>query len=147
MSAPYQLVEALHAHDGPIRCVSIGPNNEILTGCQSDAPNFRVWRMSSSGELTEASSTGSGAPGPGAPGAPVYHDHWVVAITALAADPSREYCPEVCAVCCVLCGVWSVRVWSVECAVCCVLCAVWGVGCGVWSVLCAVWSVGCGVWE
>jgi hypothetical protein len=87
MSAPYQLVESLHAHDGPIRCAAIGPSGEIVTGCQSDAPNFRVWRREGL-ELREV-------------GTPVYHDHWVVAITSLGADPGRAYCPEVCVCVCV----------------------------------------------
>ena len=53
-----------------------------------------------------------------------------------------------CGVCCVECGVWSVKfvvccvdceVWSVKCVVCCVvLCGVWNMECGGWNVECEV---------
>ena len=78
---PYKLVNSLHAHDGPIRSITIGPSGEIVTGCQSDAPNLRRWAWN--GESIEEIGTC------------VYHDHWVTALTALQPDPSRSFYPEV----------------------------------------------------
>jgi len=83
MSNPpdFQIINALHAHDGPIRCATIRNNGEIITGCQSDAPNFRRWSQNADSveEIGES----------------VSHDHWVTAITSLAEDISRDFFPEV----------------------------------------------------
>lgn len=69
---PYQLIQSIFAHDGPVRSVCIGPtNNEIITGSQSDSPNVRRWRLSA--DLMEVEEIGS----------PIFHDHWVTALTAL----------------------------------------------------------------
>ncbi len=84
MQGPYFLVNSLLAHDGPIRCLSIGPEeNEILTGCQSDAPNLRRWRLSA--DLLSFEEIGS----------PLYHDHWVTAVTSRNAKNGIDMYPKV----------------------------------------------------
>jgi hypothetical protein len=67
----YILVNAIPAHDGPIRCICNGLNDlEIITGCQSSAPNIRRWRISP--DLLSIEEIGT----------PIYHDHWVTAVTS-----------------------------------------------------------------
>lgn len=80
-SSDYQLINALHAHDGPIRCAVVSNSGEIITGCQSDAPNFRRW-LQSTDSIEEL-------------GTSVSHDHWVTALTYLLPDISRDAYPEV----------------------------------------------------
>lgn len=80
----YILINSLQVHDGPIRCLSKGINpNELLTGCQSNSPCVRRWKFSD--DFLKLEEIGS----------PIYHDHWVTAITALTPDPSRSIYPEV----------------------------------------------------
>ncbi len=77
---PYRLVQSIYAHDGPIRSIAIGPTeNEIVTGSQADAPNIRRWRLSK--DLMQVEEIGS----------PIFHDHWVTALTAL--KPSNSLPP------------------------------------------------------
>ncbi len=77
---PYQLIQTVFAHDGPIRSVTYGPTeNEIITGCQADAPNIRRWRLSK--DLLQIEEIGS----------PIFHDHWVTALTSL--KPSENLPP------------------------------------------------------
>lgn len=78
---PFRLINAWLAHDGPVRCVAIGPDGELATGCQSDAPNLRRWK-----EVGDAWEE---------VGQCVHHDHWVTAITHLGADISREFYSDV----------------------------------------------------
>jgi len=82
---PYKLVSELYAHDGPVRCISLGPNGEIVTGCQSDAPSMRRWALVREGlqgpELTEI-------------GAAVQHSHWVTALTHLPENSNNAVYPE-----------------------------------------------------
>ena len=80
-SQDYQLVNSLHAHEGPIRCAVVTDSGEIITGCQSDAPNFRRWLLSAE-SIEEI-------------GQSISHDHWVTAITSLSADSTRSHFPEV----------------------------------------------------
>eukprot|EP01039_Chlorochromonas_danica_P003554 gene3555-3892_t len=79
----YQLLLTQIAHDGPIRSLSLGTlPGEILTGCQSDLPCVRRWKLSSNCDaFVEV-------------GSPLYHDHWVPALITLRADPTREAYPE-----------------------------------------------------
>eukprot|EP01032_Pedospumella_encystans_P033667 gene33667-38047_t len=81
-SLDYLIINALHAHDGPVRCAVVGNNSEIITGCQSDAPNYRRWLQSTD----SVEELGTGVP----------HDHWVTALTYLSPDISRETFPEGC---------------------------------------------------
>ena len=83
MDGIYQLINSFHAHDGPIRSVAIGPNNEILTGSQSDSPCLRRWSVKLGEDSVEEIGT------------PLYHDHWVTAITSLKPDLNRAYHPKV----------------------------------------------------
>lgn len=83
MDGPYQLVNSLLAHDGPIRSFCQGPSGEIVTGCQADSPCVRRWAKSSNGGLEEI-------------GSPLFHDHWVTALTSLGADANRNVYPEGC---------------------------------------------------
>ena len=80
-SGDYQIINALHAHDGPVRCAMVRNDGEIITGCQSDAPNFRRW-LQSTDSIEEL-------------GTSVPHDHWVTALTCLSPDISRDTLPEV----------------------------------------------------
>jgi hypothetical protein len=81
----FLLIHSILAHDGPVRCVAVGPNSELISGCQSDSPNFRRWKESTDSweEVGQA----------------VVHDHWVTAITSLDPDISREFYPDVSAIC------------------------------------------------
>ncbi len=82
MSKPnlYLLINSIVAHDGPIRSIAIGPNeNEILTGCQSDSPNLRRWRLSQDCLSMEEIGT------------PIYHDHWVTAVTSRPPNSMSKY--------------------------------------------------------
>lgn len=81
-TGPFRLINAVLAHDGPVRCVTLGPNNEIVTGCQSDAPTVRRWIEN--GDSWEEV------------GESILHDHWVTAATSLKPDISREFYTEVC---------------------------------------------------
>jgi WD40 repeat protein len=84
MEGPYQLIASQIVHDGPIRSIAIGPsNNEILTGCQGDVPCVRRWRLSNDMDSFEEI------------GSPLYHDHWVTALTSLSPDMSRSFMPMV----------------------------------------------------
>jgi len=84
MNGPYQLLNALFAHDGPIRCACNGPTeNEIITGCQGDVPNLRRWKLTN--DFTDAVEINS----------PIFHDHWVTAVTTLSPDSSRSVLPGV----------------------------------------------------
>ena len=80
-SGPYQIVSSIMAHDGPVRCATIGPNGELVTGSQSDSPNFRRWQETADGWEKIGES--------------VFHDHWVTAITSLPPDISREFYSDV----------------------------------------------------
>ena len=71
----------MHAHDGPVRSLSIGPSGEVVSGCQSDNPNLRRWLFTSE-NLEEI-------------GTMVYHDHWVVALSRLDPLSGREFYPNV----------------------------------------------------
>jgi WD40 repeat protein len=81
---PYNLVNVLHAHDGPVRCIAFGSNGRFVTGCQSDSPCVRSWsiKVNSVEEL----------------GVPLYHDHWVTAITILSPNQQRAFNPEGCVI-------------------------------------------------
>lgn len=84
MEGPYRLINTILAHDGPIRCITKGPTSgEIITGCQSDAPHVRRWKLSADFLSVEEI------------GGPIYHDHWVTAVTSLLPDPHRTVFPEV----------------------------------------------------
>mmetsp|Transcript_26543 Transcript_26543/g.25403 ORF Transcript_26543/g.25403 Transcript_26543/m.25403 type:complete len:784 (+) Transcript_26543:191-2542(+) len=64
----YALVGECYAHDGPVRSLCIGPLGELISGCQSDSPNAKRWSLSEkSFDLT---------------GSPIFHDHWVTAVTS-----------------------------------------------------------------
>lgn len=80
-SASFRLINSLHAHEGPIRCVAFGPHGIIVTGCQSDAPNMKRW-LNTEESIEEI-------------GQSIMHDHWVTAVTALQADNSRSIYQEV----------------------------------------------------
>eukprot|EP01031_Cornospumella_fuschlensis_P032032 gene32032-38734_t len=83
MANPYQIVATQIVHDGPVRSLAWGPTEgEILSGCQGDVPCVRRWRMNA--ESFEEI------------GSPLYHDHWITALTALSPDISREFYPEGC---------------------------------------------------
>jgi WD40 repeat protein len=68
MTGSYRIIGESYAHDGPIRCMSIGPLGEVVTGCQSDSPNVKRWT------ITEHTLEFSGSP--------IFHDHWVTAVTS-----------------------------------------------------------------
>lgn len=70
MTGSYRIIGESYAHDGPIRCMSIGPLGEVVTGCQSDSPNIKRWA------ITEQSLDFMGSP--------IFHDHWVTAVTSSA---------------------------------------------------------------
>lgn len=89
MSLDYLLINATVAHDGPVRCISLGPGeNEIVTGCQSDAPNLRRWRISADFLTLEEIGT------------PIYHDHWVTAVTSRKPSDCLARFPQVGSYCC-----------------------------------------------
>eukprot|EP01036_Dinobryon_divergens_P030892 gene30892-40205_t len=87
----YKLVNAIHAHEGPIRSIAVSKvsradgiiHYEIVTGCQSDSPNAKKWALDCNDEILSV-------------GSPLYHDHWVTALTSLSADGSRIVYPEGC---------------------------------------------------
>lgn len=83
MDGPYQLINSLHSHDGPIRSLCMGPSGEIVTGCQADSPCVRRWSRNANGSIEEI-------------GTPLFHDHWVTALTSLSADSSRNVYPQGC---------------------------------------------------
>lgn len=84
MEKEYQLINVLLAHDGPVRCLSLGiASNEILTGCQSDAPNLRRWRLKE--DSLEFEQIGS----------PIYHDHWVTAVNSRSPHHNIPSYPQV----------------------------------------------------
>ena len=70
MAECYSIIGEFYAHDGPIRSLCIGPLGEIVSGCQSDSPHAKRWTLV--GKALE--STGS----------PIFHDHWVTAVTSSA---------------------------------------------------------------
>lgn len=79
----YVLINSIVAHDGPVRSICAGlADGEIITGCQSDAPNIRRWRLSSDFQSVEEI------------GAPLFHDHWVTALTSRSTTSARF--PKVC---------------------------------------------------
>jgi hypothetical protein len=77
---PYRLIQQVFVHDGPVRSICHGlTENEIVTGCQSDSPHVKRWKLSS--DLLTMEEIGS----------PIFHDHWVTALTSLkpsASNPS-----------------------------------------------------------
>ena len=80
-SGPYQLINKVYAHDGPVRSITTytDATNQlfIVTGCQSDAPHTKKWLYDATqNQLLEHDSC-------------IYHDHWVTALTALSFDPQR----------------------------------------------------------
>lgn len=80
----YILLNSIVAHDGPVRCIGIGPGErEIVSGCQSDAPNLRRWRLSSDYQSVEEI------------GAPIYHDHWVTAVITKTQSSGLSRYPQV----------------------------------------------------
>lgn len=81
---PYKLVNVLHAHDGPVRCIAFGTDGKFVTGCQSDSPCVRSWLIKNN-SVEELN-------------APLYHDHWVTAVTLLSPDSSRTFNPEGCVI-------------------------------------------------
>jgi len=86
-AGPYQLINKVYAHDGPVRSITtyIDSANQlfIVTGCQSDAPHIKKWLYDASqNQLLEYGSC-------------IYHDHWVTALTAQSTDPLRTYYPQV----------------------------------------------------
>ena len=85
MEGPYRVINSVIAHDGgPIRSIALGPNEgELVTGCQSDAPSLKRWKISD--DYTSMTEIGSA----------IYHDHWVTALTVLPKDPSRSFYPQV----------------------------------------------------
>ena len=84
-AGPYRLIHSVLAHDGPIRCIAVAYNGELITGCQSDSPNFRRWKETESSSWEEV-------------GEAIPHDHWVTAVTSLGADISREFYSDVSAI-------------------------------------------------
>jgi hypothetical protein len=75
---PYRLIQQVFVHDGPVRAICHGPTeNEIVTGCQSDSPHVKRWRLSS--DLMNMEEFGS----------PIFHDHWVTALTSLKSSTSN----------------------------------------------------------
>lgn len=80
MEGPYYLVSELHAHDGPVRSLSLGVNGEIISGSQANSPSVRRWFVQSgqvaSGELPTLLEAGDC----------LYHSHWVTALTHLEAN-------------------------------------------------------------
>lgn len=85
MDGPYRVINSIIAHDGgPIRSITLGPHDdELITGCQSDAPNLKRWKISDDYKtITEIGSA-------------IYHDHWVTALTVLKKDESRPFYPQV----------------------------------------------------
>ena len=68
MSGVYCIVGEIYAHDGPIRSLSAGTEGQIVSGCQSDSPNAKKWT------ITENSLEQIGQP--------IFHDHWVTAVTS-----------------------------------------------------------------
>lgn len=87
MEGPYVLVNTFLAHDGPVRCISVGPRDgEILTGCQSDAPTLRRWKLAA--DLLSFEEIGS----------PILHDHWVIAVSSRSAAHGLQRYPLGCIV-------------------------------------------------
>ena len=88
----YRLINSVHIHDGPIRCLSVISNTsegsvEIFSGCQSDAPNVRKWNLFKKSDFVEEINE---------IGTPIYHDHWVTALTSLPPDSNRLVYPNGC---------------------------------------------------
>lgn len=85
----YKLLNCLHVHDGAIRSLAVFGNEsngfEVVTGCQSDSPNFRRWTIGINDEITESIGTSA-----------VNHDHWVTALTSLPSDSSSPFYPKGC---------------------------------------------------
>lgn len=76
---PYRLIQSIFAHDGPIRSICLGiTENEVITGCQSDSPHVKRWKLSADLlSITEELSP------------PLFHDHWVTALIALKPSPNN----------------------------------------------------------
>lgn len=68
MSGLYSIIGEFYAHDGPIRSLCIGPLGEIISGCQSDSPHAKKWNI-----VAKALDLS---------GSPIFHDHWVTALTS-----------------------------------------------------------------
>lgn len=73
----YALVGECYAHDGPVRSLCIGPLGEVISGCQSDSPNAKRWSIS--GKSLDLI------------GSPIFHDHWVTAVTSTSFNGDTEY--------------------------------------------------------
>eukprot|EP01038_Epipyxis_sp_PR26KG_P006801 gene6801-9316_t len=88
MNGPYKLINSIHAHDGPIRCLTLGPNEqELVTGNQSDNPNMRRWMYDAlNGSLEDVGADA------------IYHDHWVTSVTSLPVNTLRTVYPQGCIV-------------------------------------------------
>ena len=84
----YQLVSELYAHEGPVRSLCIGPNGELVSGCQADSPNIRRWaiRVNAHSQMPELGEVGTS----------IQHDHWVTALTSLSASDGNEMYPHGC---------------------------------------------------
>ena len=76
MEEEYKLVCELYAHEGPVRCLSLGPSGELVSGCQTEVPNIRRWNVVvGESRVPEMNEVGAAIP----------HDHWVTALTLLPA--------------------------------------------------------------
>ena len=66
----YRLVnEVYQAHEGPVRSLCIGPLGEVCSGDSGSNPQCKRWLIANKAlEMT---------------GSPLFHDHWVVAVTSL----------------------------------------------------------------
>jgi phospholipase A-2-activating protein len=78
---PYKLIAEIHAHDGPVRSLCIGPLGEIFSGCQSNSPTARRWSMNYENQIdginVKVDEIGNA----------IFHDHWITAVAALPANP------------------------------------------------------------
>jgi hypothetical protein len=109
----YRLVSELVAHGGPVRCLSLGAQNELISGCQADAPNVRRWKLllpfdesvngsSGSGYIPSSSSSSNSFHSNSATsmstlpefeeiGKEISHSHWVTAVTSLAPNLNSTF--------------------------------------------------------
>lgn len=93
----YVLVNELHAHTGPVRCLNLGLENELVSGCQADAPCVKRWKVRLPRPSAASSSSSSSYSSSSLPelecvdGSEIMHNHWVVSCTTLSPGINSTY--------------------------------------------------------
>lgn len=103
MEGPFHFAFSHFAHEGPVRSLSRGLNpNEFLSGCQSNSPCLKIWKLESTSledydnMIETQSDTIERIPKNLVQlYDPIYHDHWVTAVTCIPTCSERKIFPEV----------------------------------------------------